>query len=286
MINNLDTLLDVVIAQAEIESGVDPKWLSKSLRVPPMAIAPVNQAIQQWTEEEEQFMADHLMELGYDGVAEVLGRTATAVKIHQTRMGLPAPSKTSGWLTMQAAARILGNDIHAISLWRGRGILQGFVTVPGLRQITMLPWTRLYRFAVNPENWCYFKREKVRDDHLRRLIQIVESRWDDEWWTTGQVAEYFGLASSNSVQCAIMRGSLPAVKWGNWHVKRSDALAYRWYSGFGSIEKEWSARADAFILKARDEWDKSFGEIARMMKWKAGRVAYRYQSLKEQHDEA
>ena len=285
---DLDSLLDVVIAQAEIENGVDPRWLSKSRRVSPIGAAAsgeISSTIQQWSEEEDRFLVEHIIELGYEGVAEALGRSVNAIKIRRVRVGLPAPSKAPGWLTMQQVARVIGNDFHSVKAWKEREVLTGFVTIPGERGITMLRKVTLYRFALNPENWCYFKQENVADLHLKRLIKIVAARWEDEWWTTGQIAEYFGLANSNTVQAAIVRGQLPGKKWGNWHVKRSDALAYRWYTGSGSGEQDWSPRADAFILRAHDEWKKPFADIARMMKWPPGKVNYRYHVLKEQSNE-
>ncbi len=212
-------------------------------------------------------------------MAQHLGRSPQAVKIAQVRRRIPAPSKRPGFYTANQAARILGIDVHCITELARRGLIR-FDTLPGPRAIRQIAHVSLYVWAINPKNWIYFKPERVRDPRLRRLIGQRAQRWGDEWWTTGQAAEYFGLANSNSVTAAIYRGKLPAVRWGNWYVKRSDVLACHFVPKKGHAGYAWSARADAFLLKARNEWRLTFAAIGRLMKWSARLVEYRYRVLR------
>ena len=238
----------------------------------------------EWTPEEEAFMHEHLADLGYEGVAQILGRSMNAVKVHQVRHQIPAPSKRPGWLTGHQAARILAVDIHSIMELDRRGILP-FNRVHGLRGIMQIRRISLWVWAINPEHWIYFKMARVRSPRLRRLIELRKERWGDEWWTTGQVAEYYGLSASNSVNAAIHRGQISARQWGNWYIQRSDALAHPFYPGKGNqnaFRAEWSPRADAYILRARDELGMKFTDIAPRMKWDVKRVMYRYKLLKSE----
>jgi hypothetical protein len=235
--------------------------------------------IRAWTTGDLAFLEDNLPVLGYAGVAQRLGRTMNAVKIIQVRRQIPAPSRRPGFYTCQQAARILGVDIHALSRLERRGEIR-FVTLPGVRAIRQISRVSLWVWAIHPNHWIYFKPARVKDIRLRRLIALRQARWGDAWWTTGQVAEHYGVANSNTVTAAIYRGRLKAVRWGNWYVKRSDALGCPFTPGKGMTGIAWSARADAFLLRARDEWNLSFHAIGRLMKWPMQRACYRYGVLK------
>ena len=111
-------------------------------------------------------------------------------------------------------------------------------------------WPRVVRFAVNPLNWVYFDISRVQDPHLRRLIEHRRQRWDDDWWTTGQVAAYHGVEHFD-VQRLILRGEIKAVSWGNWRVLRSEATRpdLVFYKGRGRGRPiQWSPAGDAFLV--------------------------------------
>ena len=239
-----------------------------------------------WSEDELDYLRGNLHRVGCAGVGQALGRTPAAVKVIQVRRQIAAASKRPGWYSANQAARILGVDIHSLSRLEELGLIH-FDVLPGKRAIRQISRISLWVWAIHPDHWIYFRPTRVRDPRLRRLITLRQAKWGDEWWTTGQVAAYYGLASSNTVDMAICRGRLPAQRWGNWYVRRSDALSYHFTPGQGKVCKAWSKRADAFILLARDEWrlpDGSRGlpwaDIGRLMKWPPQRVAYRYGLLK------
>lgn len=88
-------------------------------------------------------------------------------------------------------------------------------------------------------NWVYFIRsvrrpERIRDERLRRLLVKRKVTWGDEWWTTGEAAEFHGVESTD-VQRYIVAGRLPAVKYQNWMVLRSEATrpGLRFFRGRG-----------------------------------------------------
>lgn len=233
-----------------------------------------------WTRQEEKFLQENLHRLTFEEIGQRLGRTANALKIRQVRREIPVKSKRPGYFTGHMVSKILCVDIHSVMEWQRRGIMKLDV-LPGERRIMSISRLSLWVWAINPKNWIYFKPERVRDPRLRRLIELRRQKWGDAWWTTGQVAEYAGLASSNSVEAAIMRGKLRGVKWGNWRVLKSDALAYPWRIGKGSnVKYTWSDSADDFLLRARDEMGLSYMAIGRMMKISGEIVRLRYLRLK------
>ena len=181
-----------------------------------------------WTADEHAYVEQNQRFKTDRQLGEHLGRSPEAVKIHKVREQIPAPSKYPGYYTGQQTAKLLCVDIHSIMLLHERGLLKMHV-LPGPRHILQISRISLWVWAINPNHWIYFKPARVRDARLRRLIELRRRRWEDEWWTTGQVAEYYGLACSNSVEAAIKRGQLPAVKWGNWRIKKSDALAHPFF---------------------------------------------------------
>jgi len=104
----------------------------------------------------------------------------------------------------------------------------------------------LERFAVKSEHWILFRPDRVRDPALARLVTLAVERWGDEWLTPGQVAEI------HNVNRHIRAGKLPAVKWGNWRIRRSDAERVYFPKGRGTgHELDWSEEGDAFLVLAR-----------------------------------
>lgn len=234
-----------------------------------------------WSDAELGFLRQNLGHLTFEEIGRELGRSAAAVKIKQTRSLLYAPSRRPDWLTGNQVARILCVDVHSVVALVERGFLPA-ERLPGTRGILQIRRLTLKRWAVNPENWIYFRPHRVRDRSLRSLIARRRERWGDEWLTAGEAARRAGVANSGTISAAIRRGHLPGRQWGNWYVKRSDLDAYGLRPGKGSAQAQvWSPQADAYILRARDELGMTWMAIAARMKWTYQRVAYRYHCLKE-----
>jgi hypothetical protein len=258
----LDALIVAAGAEAEQSSGVSRVWLAAQYGPQLRAAAGPASPAPRWTRQEDDFLRQHLGRLPIEAIAARLGRTPVAVTLRWKRdLALPAPSKHPDILTAHLVAYALGVDGHALIKLIDRGLLPGRI-LPGQRNIRVVRRVALARWAVNPDHWPYFlgsvrDTNRIRDGHLRRLIERQKGRWPDEWWTAGQVARYHGLANSNPVNRYIHTGRLVGLKWGNWFIKRSAATApdLRFFSGKGSAaaagyEQRWSDDLDAFLLLA------------------------------------
>ena len=219
--------------------------------------------------------------LGYlseEDIALALGRTVMAVHLRWRRdLRLPAPSRAPGWLTATQAALLLGLDGHKVTHWCDVGLIPSR-RMPGDRQVRLIRIVTLERWVISTANWIYFDWRKIPDARLRRLCELRQQRWGDEWWTTGQAADYHGV-SGKDVLRLILRGEIPAVQakvsrggrhhernWSNWYVLKSDAVKAQFVRGKGNSKKiELTPAALNWIRKARDMgWN--WSQIARSMK--------------------
>jgi hypothetical protein len=282
----LEELVDAAVTAAELESGVPARIAARRSRLdlPEVQAAfdvqtknpdPGRPNLGRWTPEEETFVRSHLGCMSLEEIGEATGRTAAAIKVRFTRKGWPAPSKQPGDLVAREVAWRLGKCGKSVKALIEAGILPGR-RIPGKGEIHVVKEVTFYRWAVNPDNWIYFKHERVRDRKLRRLLAMKRKRWDDEWLTTGQVARLRRLpGGSNDVTRHIYTGKLPAVKYQFWRVRRSVAEGYRFSRGRGSSSGlDWSEEADAFLIlcTAIGLPQKS---IAALMKWPRWRPGYR-----------
>ena len=298
---DLDELVDLAVSEAELADGVAPSIVAARSKmslnaVDRLAARPgkfgrrprAEAAATRWTPAEQRFLRRQMPFLGVPGLARVLGRSKVAIKIRAQRTGVPGASRTPGILTARKAGWMLGCCAKKIIRLIDEGKLPGW-SVPGHHpggngELHLIRETALFAWAVNPENWPYFKQAKVRHPRLKRLLARQAQRWKDEWLTTGQAAELAGV-HFNDVNRQISRlGKLPGVKHGQWYVRRSDIERYTFHKGKAGRERElegyWTARADAFLVAAwlaGMEWV----VIGRLMGWKAKRVCYRFQCLVE-----
>lgn len=286
MTDYLDALIDEAVIHGELAAGASPAWLSRHSDPRLVAIMAGNhnktaEHAQEWQPDEDAFLRRNLGWLSEQEIADHLGRTINAVRIRWKRdLRLPAPSKHPDRLTGHKAAQLLHVDVKCITHLMRLGILPGRI-LPGKRGIHLIDRRRLLRWAVNPEHWVYFKPHRVTDPHLRRLLQLKQQRWNDEWWTIGQVAAYHGTHHTN-VNNYIHAGKIPAVDWGNWWIKRSDATNpnLRFYNGKGAAEYlYWDPATDAFLLLARGVGI-SLRAIEKLCVWPHNRAEYRLRLLR------
>jgi len=277
--NNVDSLIEFAVINSQAESGVPAEWLVVNGAVRPSCDSRINRPAR-WTSEEDHFLVENLGYLTFEEIGAILGRTSLAIKIRQIRREIHSPSKRPGWMTGNDVVKALGTDIHSIIKMMKRGIMPMDI-LPGTKGIMQIKKIRFYIWAIKPDHWIYFKPPKMGDKHLQRLVLLAQSRWDDEWWNVGRVAAYHNT-DNRQVNLHILAGRLPAVRWGNWFVKRSDAIGYHFNHGRGSATaKTWPPGADAFLLYARAmglEWK----TIGRMMKWPSKMACYRYHCLARQ----
>ncbi len=219
-------------------------------------------ASRRWTDAEVEFLRQNLGMMTIEEIGHVLGRTAEAVKIVRVRYGIPSPSRRAGMLTGNQISELLHVDIHTVSTWVRRGILPCQI-MAGKRRILLIERWRLVRWAVNPMNWVYYRPERVTDAELARLLALRAARWGDAWWTTGDVATYHGV-SVKQVLLWVRSGRLPVVvRWGNWYVLRSAALALAELRK--KTDKGITPNAERFLRAALAEGC-SYAQIGRKMK--------------------
>jgi len=232
-----------------------------------------------WSEREDEFLRQNLGVLSEEEIGAALRRTLTAVHLRWKRdLGLPAPSKTPGYVTANQAGKMLAVDVHAVCRWIERGWLRARRLPFRNRKVWHIWVEDLKRFAVKPEHWILFCPDRVRDPALARLVALAVERWGDEWLTPSQVAETHGVGHQD-VNRYIHAGNLPAVKWGNWRIRRSDAEQVYFHKGRGAgHELDWSEEGDAFLVLARAV-GLSLAAIGHLVDWPSHRVRPRLVTL-------
>lgn len=259
---DLDAFIDTAVTEAELASGVAPMVVMARARENGGSVRKVttlatgvnsqrSQRAARWMPEEDVFLSESLGYLSFEEIGERLGRTPTAIKIRWTRRGMDAPSKRDGEVVATKVGRRMGTCGKLIIRLIDEGRMPGRV-VPGDRNIHVITEKELRRWVTRPENWIYFKVERIRDRSLKRLVLLAQERWPDEWWSAGDVMRYHNLTNTHVVNKAIREGRLRAVRWQNWNILKSDAVAFRFGKGKGCNETiDWSPAGDAFIVLAR-----------------------------------
>lgn len=286
-----ELLLDQAILEGELETGRAPEVLLQQFGDRPVSAdieLPAGRGGRSnaWSADEDEFLKSHLGFLSEDEIGQALGRSTTAVKLRRYRsLNLPPACDLPNYYTGRSAARTLGIDDHTFIRILERGKIPYWRL--GSRDVYMVRQVSLYRFAVKPLNWVFFWRSvqdlrRITDPHLRRLIARQKERWDDEWWTPGQVAEYHGVDHTD-VNRYIHKGVFEkTVKWGNQWILRSEAMKEGVYfvKGSGNWKPEWSEEADCFMLigYALNVFHR---ELASMMKLTEKTVAYRLCVIQE-----
>src|SRR4030065_1828531 len=110
----VDALIESVVAQAGLESGIAPAVLAaRGMRVMPVMVEEYRRSgwANRWTPEEEQFLREHIGLMGDAEIGAALGRSTAAIKIRRQRKGIPAHSKRPGWQTGNGAAKALGGGV-------------------------------------------------------------------------------------------------------------------------------------------------------------------------------
>lgn len=303
---DLDRLIDEAAGQAELSTSVSPRVAMARATTPAekrraVLVQQPSRAtsLNQWTPEEEAFVAASLGYLRLDEIARRLGRTRVAVNIHIKReMDVPAASKHPDILTAEQIAEGLhvdGKSVHRLidtGLLPGRRLPADDVTRV-VRRVTLL------RFITNWRNWIYFDPERVGKygprrtkkaydydfwARARRLVQLARSRWTDDWWTPGQVAKHHRVSIA-VINKAVHDGRLPdAVRWQNWRILKSVAVAAtHLHTGKGSnTYLDWSAGLDELIVLGTAV-GLSVNALAAYSGLRTGGICYRRDELQRKH---
>ncbi len=283
MAADLDALVEAAAVHGQLAAGADPAVVAARTNNKRLVVVAARGNERgrslKWTESEDDYLRRNLGRLSEEEMGRVLGRTALAVRLRWKRdLHLTPPSKAPDILTGNQVANGLGIDSHTIIKLMDRGIIPArFLpfTCEGrmVRQVRVIDRLTLLRWVVNPLHWIYFKFENIgrgtaaRGAHkyiadrvfwqrVRDLVQRRRELWNDAWWTPSQVEDWHGNARGMANQ-AIHDGRLPAVRWGNWWVLRSDATrpgfqltAWHGKGGAGQSRVIPTPAAQAFVVLA------------------------------------
>jgi hypothetical protein len=301
--SGIDALIDGAVVAGELDAGINPDIVAAKSSLGPGAIAVLagknverekKAKEPRWSREDDQFLCESLGVISEEEISRILGRTVVSIHLRWKRdLCLIAPIKQKHILTVNQLANGLGIDSHSAMKLFDLGILPGY-KLPNDRKIKVVKRITVLRFICNPLNWMYFDPKRVNNSplarnrgmkyydtefwsHARKLVLKKKSLWTDKWWRPGQVAKYHGLANSAAVNNAIRRGQLPATRWGNWWILKSNATdpALRFTQGKEKLEvtlKRWP-EISAFIVLA-EAVGLTCRQIGILMNWDLKRVGY------------
>lgn len=198
-------------------------------------------AARRWTEEEDEFLRANLGRIPEAEIARRLKRSLPAVILHRKReLHLGGTTRHGDFFTANAIAFGLGIDAHSITKLIDRGIMPGHRAPTTDQRIRVVDRRALARWVLNPKNWAYIDPDRIGElrpqgkrplpgdfdftywEDLRKLVARVRRRWRDQWLTPGQIMALLHLPQrSRYVNAAIRKGTLPAVRWGNWRIRKS-----------------------------------------------------------------
>jgi hypothetical protein len=299
MAENSEILIDRLITSSQLAAGMPADYLATQGIMTGGMSGAGSQAYTlgrnpRWSADEDDYIRANLAYQSLDQVAETLGRSPNAVKCHGYRIGATTPRYAEGYISGNQVAQILGVDSHTPPYWMDRGLLESelYPYPDGSPKKRRATWAAFLRFLIRPISWVYFDVAKIKNDHLRRLVELAQAKWGDEWLTTTEAAQLRGC-NLDDVHNSIRHGRLWAyragsvdrhrtVAWSYWFVRRSEAATFVVNKGSGSGHAyDWSPRADAFIIRCCTEgiaWD----DAARMMRWPVKRIVYRAMLLRRQ----
>ena len=296
--DNLDLLIQAAVDGAQLATGRKPSGSLPSALFSGAEVQEKAARMPAWTLGEEEYIREHYTVMSDAEIGAVLGRSAVAVHVHREReMNLPGASKAPGILTVNRAANMLGmSSCHALKYWFDAGLVPGY-TLPGGNMCRLIRLEDFTRWVCTPDNWIYFDIDKITDPRLRRMAFLRREHWGDDWWTTVEVARYHHTSTDEVkrfIKLGYIRGVQPGYSiggrhldrhWKSWRVLRSEAtrpgLRFWTLAELRTGRRQWSAEADAWILRARDELRMNFPAIARTMKRSEDLIGIRYHALKK-----
>jgi hypothetical protein len=290
---DINVLIDSFLTEAELANGKPAAWLEiQGAHVRGIIDRPATVVrMPAWTEEEEKFVRQNRGILSLTEIAARLGRSPNAIKVRGYRIQAASPRYADGFISGNQIAGILGMDSHTPPAWIDRGILEGELYPYEGRINRRVKWPVFLRWLIRPTSWVYFDVKKIKNVHLRRLVELAQEKWGDQWMTTREAADLRGC-TVDDIDRGIKygrlygyhAGSLERLRtwmWAHWFVLRSEVERVEIPKGKGiSHEINWSPRADAFIVRAWLEGVSVFG-MSRMMKWSEKRITYRIHLLKK-----
>ena len=290
--SSLDELIELVVADAELVSGRNAEWMSAQGALPTRPVhGSKTTRSATWTAAEDAYLWANRPYLTIKDIAERLGRSEDAIKVRTTRIGVTTPRHAPGYISGNQIARLLGVDSHKPPCWIDLGILEGEAfPYPGPQLKRRVKISVFKRWLIRPTSWVYFDVKRIKNSSIRRLVELAQERWGDEWLSTRQAAYLRGYETEDILR-QIKLGNLTGYQavgfdrrrvfgWARWYCLRSEVERIEIPKGKGKpgISRIFTKRADEFILRAKAAGLRN-EEIARMMKRTKKQVEYRYQRL-------
>ena len=221
-----------------------------------------SQKAARWNTYEDDFLRQNLGILTEEQMAEYLGRSPMAVHLRWERdLNLPAPSRNPDYYTANQASLVLGlTSVHPIVHWCRVGLIK-YRLMAGLRGMLLIKRSDLTAWVVNPDNWVYIDWERITDPHLRRLCELRQARWGDEWLTTVEAAKLRCVEATvfarlckqgkiNGIQIPSRSGRNFSGSSTLWYLRRSEAMTVVIIRGKGTHRSIFTPRAVDWMMRA------------------------------------
>jgi len=237
--------------------------------VPPVVVyrttgkRPPMRKVRKWTEKDDAIMRDNYGKKTIAEIAAMLERSTSVVTNRSSYLGLAKTQRRPGYYNVPEAAGMLGVKNSKVGSWIEKEIIPGVVDMLGTRRFRRIRVETFERWVLSPKNWVHFSVRKIQDGRLKRLAEMRQKRWGDEWLSLAQAASVMNLKPIYLSKC-LQDGLLPAAvkvncygnlnKSGRWLVLKSEAEATRKQvrplRGPGPNNRPWSDGANAFIILA------------------------------------
>lgn len=185
-----------------------------------------------WTEDDEEYLADHWGRIGDAAIAKHLGRTIVSIRLKAKRLGL---TRRGNVWTAADVARLFGVNGKTVVHWIERGWLRGHRApfgAGGRDRAWSIDEDSLGKF-IRTMGWAYDVRMMTPGEYLTNLARQIHRA--DPWLETEGAARLAGVAV-NTIQ-RWCRGGLPHHRRGNlgsqhgpWQgkiiIRRSDLLTW------------------------------------------------------------
>lgn len=208
----------------------------------PLCFAPNKESKRIWTKDEETFLQENYSRIPEEQIAKQLGRSLIGTHLHREReMHLVSMTKHPSIISAEQVANGLGVDGKTIHLLMDTGRMP-CRRLPSVRIMRFINRVVLLKWMIDPENWLYFKPQRVGTffrggkrglgeiydyafwKNARVIILKNRHKWEDQWLTPGQVMRLLRIEASGTryINKAIHRGTIKAKRWGNWWIRKSD----------------------------------------------------------------
>jgi hypothetical protein len=287
--NSYDELIDMAVSDAELISGRSMNWIiATGGKVVRPVTSQEKKKAPNWTAEEDRKLREMLPYYSIDEIGRELGRSANAIHVHAVRRGFVSARKAPGYLSTREIADILSVDTHNTPTWVDIGLLEGELYPYANNRMRRVKIVTFKRWLIRPTSWVYFRAERIKNPHLRRLVQLAQQKWGDRWLTTKEAAEICGCGPKDILRQiklgrlygyrAIGMGRKRKQHWAYWYLPAKQLEGFEILRG-SEHEEKWSEAAEAFLEASRMN-GKTYAEIAALMKMKEKAVEYYWRKMR------